>query len=1408
MASWLSVQAAQTAILLILSVAYLLVSSIFLVSVVLLAILIYVLTRSIRLPFWPEKIGCRDRWLLAAIAIPLLVMWVRAMFLYDFTWDAQTYGFPRLAMWLNYGSVFVHMPTPQLNLFVNEWNGELNSLAYALASNSYLGFAFGNVEVLVALVVTLIWIARLLDAPKFWALSLAAMLSSAPALLGLASTVKGDLLACVSFLMTVGWLIHIKRGKTSPLALGMLVLSASLSVGSKISVVVPLLVILAFAIPLIKADDLRKIARLPLSIKLALIAGVGMFSSRFWINWVVYANPVKRIDGEQASFSVHHMVTNLALAGERIFNFWDDVRTGEQFWALSANMGTAAWAILIVIFLTVVTVRRRKTGRDTRQPTKTSAPSTLSFENTLFRGNGAQIHLAWLFALCIALFVSTAAIMTLTEAHPWSFRYFAPGLIGLLLAIGAVALRGEISLRQANLIAAISVLVVASNLAITLRQGEIMPTRHLTALVDIVKDTNTPLKRMSLLVPGPFQDASVDALALDSDTPLHILALNAVDCSMLPFLGSHAQNRIQTVADSAQLTNISAHGDWDVIAVIQKAAQRDPSLLQVLERQGYWVAVDNDEYLIAVPKTSATLTPVIDLSQLQWTSWNADSGAKLNVLNHVPEIGSSKPIDAGFYSQELTLRGPLVVIAAFDGDLVDAVGSHAAHISLFGKQPVLLLPPGRYTSGKEFQAVIPRVEPNGRSRLAFGLGGWALGSGQLRLTKLDVFKLRVKAGADTPEDAITPDARSSGSAVTAIFASGIIFLACALLGRLLLSAVGITIFSPLGGGFVFGYGIFGLSLLLALRYINSPLIGAFFCLILFIGMAIRKAAQTEFSFKSKQIKTNLDSHATESRSSKTLDYLIFLTIASWVVAIALTYIPMIWLTYDPKFELPEIFDLPKHFFSLTSLYGATSWPISNPFFQGKTFSYNFLYYYPPAFISTLLKNPLSNFSTFPISVIAVSLALPVTIFEITKSITQSKLAQFGAVLLATWVGGLTPLWVSGKPGVGVFLYTEKLLTNIIWVDELFVSAIFVPQHIFAVLCGIVGMSLLARTRLSPDYCRRIFFAEIIIVIGALSSLILLPLLAMSYAIGFLILVYLQWRIDGMKVLRNLIHPKVLVTVLLPLAIFLPFLIDAIRWSGGEGSLIALPNLSKQWFYVASAIGFALPLAVLGSLKLLHRKDSDNGNVSQEKLTLGYVLIMIGVGLIGMLFGGYSDAGIKSGLWLRICLVPLASAGFIYIGNKIPNKNQLKLTVAAFAILFAGVAALNFPTTRYFIKSALLPIDPGIKAFIQAVREIPANKHIALLSNEQNLVALTGRQIDFDFSAIRSDSYMPPSDREIVKNFWNRLAQNDAATWQEVRSRYFVLIAPTGSAADLRLRSRFTTSYSVAGYTFYRTAEMK
>ena len=642
-----------------------------------------------------------------------------------------------------------------------------------------------------------------------------------------------------------------------------------------------------------------------------------------------------------------------------------------------------------------------------------------------------------------------------------------------------------------------------------------------------------------------------------------------------------------------------------------------------------------------------------------------------------------------------------------------------------------------------------------------------------------------------------------------VFVLGVAVLAgCAVFGRHLLSILGVESLSMMGGGLLVGYGVLGLFLLTSLKYLGNPTVGAcIFVLVLcaMVARGIHSARKTtdetaRVSLEETEIRIVL---RWSLNCFNILDCLIAITLVSWVAAVALTYFPLGMLASDPRYQFPEIYDLPKHLFAMQSLVNANDWPPPSPFFFGEVFAYNYLFYFPPVFITEMAGNPLVNFQTFTFAIIAVAISLPMVILDVVRSITTSKVVHLVSVLLATWVGGLTPLWLSSEPRIGFSLYNENLITSPIWVDELFQSVIFVPQHVFAALCGLLSVFLLVKQETNSSINKRLFVAGMLTVAGSLSSLTLFPHLVFSYFAGSIVALFLRRPNNDQGTPRLAGNALTVYVFLLPLIFLLPFLFEILNWSGGTGALLSRPEITLQWLYVYSAIGLVAPLAMIGIGQIHPKVGVSDVDFPSKRVVLG-ISILAMLGVLGLLFGGYPDAGIKSGLWLRIALVPLAGMGFLLLIRQLQSRSLKKFFGVAITAIFIGITALNVPTAIYFSRSAYVPLDPGIMNFISYVRGLPGNSRIALFSSEQVLVALTGRQIDFDFSLIRIDSYMPPDGRIRANSFWDNFRKNDPKIWAKLYERYDYVIAPAGSSADEQLAKHFVERQVVGGYAIFLT----
>jgi hypothetical protein len=601
-----------------------------------------------------------------------------------------------------------------------------------------------------------------------------------------------------------------------------------------------------------------------------------------------------------------------------------------------------------------------------------------------------------------------------------------------------------------------------------------------------------------------------------------------------------------------------------------------------------------------------------------------------------------------------------------------------------------------------------------------------------------------------------------------------VWIASALLGRWLLGLAGLTNFCLLGGAFVLGNGILGFCLQIWLRCFGTGygLDVVTGCVVLIVGSI--GGLNSLFQGHRRQAASQRPCY-----SVSRYDLIAYALVVVWLGCVVSVYIPLFGFAATPTHNFPDVFDLPKHLFALRSAFDAQGWPVSNAFFYGEPFTYNFLFYMPPALAAKLAGDRLAIFSEFPIFLVATALALPLTVSDVTRAITDSRPIRVTVVAFATLVGGFTPLIVTGVPALGYVLHVDRLLVDQVWIEETFTYAIYVPQHLFAVLCAVVSTVTLSSIEGGEFRWSRVAIASCATTAGALSSLILLPLLLASFGIGGSLVFASFSRAKKVQLLRSPSNAAMAAAALLPILVLGVFVVEARAWSSDVVMPFRIPNLGQQWFYVAGCLGLLIPLTLVGLPFLAYRTQWSGAAGRQLAGMLGLVL----VGLLAIVFAGYPDGGLKAGLLLRVVLVIPVGLGLFSILETIES------TVVRRALLFGAgsaclmLAAINAPLIAYFVKSAWRPLDPSIRALVIAVRDLPPTSRVAMWPPDQRVGAMLGRQVDFDFSTLRDDSYLPASSRESTNRFWRGVASGDVQALELLRKRYDYLITVVQGRPD-------------------------
>lgn len=491
------------------------------------------------------------------------LMLARASIAQEFTADAQSYGLVRLGLWMNYQSVLVHMPTEQLNIFTNEWNGELIALVYGLAAHSIQGFMLGNVEILLILFVAAGFLSEQLGATRSWSSLVALLVASTPAVLGITGSMKGDSLAVAATLMAAGWLLSFKSHPNF-ITLSLICVSAVLASSSKITAG-PVSVLIVLTSILISRKTLTQIELIK-GLGIALITSM-IIASRFTLNWIFYGNPLQRTSNETTNPGWDTLIDGLTYIGEMTFRFSPRLPGLENVsWLLAGGLGVAAFAALALIVHQAVT----------RPP---------------FHSGRALL----IFLSAIALIAELWAIPT----PPYAFRYFLPMTTLILVCLCSFEIRS----RRARLWLPIIIIMASiTDFLYMVRPGEVNANRSFSEFVAL-SIYSTPLQRSILQYPPLLDQYGINALDIDNKKGRTIAVHALLNRPIASLMGSKAQNKLVYFADENSLLEGLENSCFDLVALSKMTA--DPLSLHIknaLQAQGFEVVTDGD--LIAMAKAT------------------------------------------------------------------------------------------------------------------------------------------------------------------------------------------------------------------------------------------------------------------------------------------------------------------------------------------------------------------------------------------------------------------------------------------------------------------------------------------------------------------------------------------------------------------------------------------------------------------------------------------------------------------------------------------------------------------------------------------------------------------------------------------------------------------------------------
>lgn len=540
LASWLCVQAALIACMIILSTFHGLTLAGGWIALALIAGALAVALRA-----WPPvrsgetglpAIGVAPRLTLAnvataaSIAAILFVLLFRALHFYDTTDDAIFYGMSRIADWHQHRSILPVGPTP-INLFVFPWNGELNSFFYFLLTGQDRAASIGNVEVWAVLMLAVVFWFKKIGGDASYAWPTAFLIACMPVHFFIAMTVKGDLHATLGGMLGVAWTILAFRRDGRPSDSMWAIVALSYAAASKIGGVF-------LAAPLMAVHGCLLL--FGYSRRWALLGGIATLAaanlSWYFLN-LPYFSTSQGTTGAQ--ISLDHILTNGRGLLSSLF-----VRGLEpnQYFGIFAGFGlVAVIAATLVIALGIPRVFAPVTGMNRK---------------------AALIPLA-------AFFVSYLAFIACLEWFPWSIRYMMPWMLPvLLLPFLALGQQGRTADNLSRNTVTVGLLLFGwLHVYAVFRPSELLPGSSLTNAFRTAMAADDLSRKLAghpdLLTAYRRQMA----LAGDAERQLNIRILSSSYAFISPLWGDNAKNIVAFVQTPAELQAAMDKGEIDLAMI-------------------------------------------------------------------------------------------------------------------------------------------------------------------------------------------------------------------------------------------------------------------------------------------------------------------------------------------------------------------------------------------------------------------------------------------------------------------------------------------------------------------------------------------------------------------------------------------------------------------------------------------------------------------------------------------------------------------------------------------------------------------------------------------------------------------------------------------------------------------------
>lgn len=473
---------------------------------------------------------------------------IRSFVYFDTTYDATTYGMPRIFIFSTSGSLFVNMNTLAKNIFVNEWNGELNAVFYRIISGNNMSIPFANIEIYFYAMISYWLLARELFKERKMCICLPWIIMFLPVIVFLAFTCKGDLLAMVSFplfllLLFLFWEEQRREKTDNYVLLAGVIMMGAIASGARITIIPAVgLIMIIMLYFFIKEKDVKTIKYTVYVSMFSYLIGWG----RYILNLLYYGNPFERVEVSNEALSpaiTRFIETTKAYIydmfwGESIF-----IHEGTM-WALSADAGIIGCVVLFVsvIFIIYLILRLMKKG----------------LMNKYRKELGAIVVI-----ICTMLFMLCSL-----DYYPWSFRYFAPyflcTIIGFIYILNYVRNK-KIVVICWNFIFVLGIISAYSTISLAGLQGEVTGDASWKNMLE----KEEICKRYAFqdwLIYNSIEENDIGDFYSDIKENKKILVCNNIDQSISWCWGDNASNEV-ILCLPEEFEEYCMFAEWDCIVV-------------------------------------------------------------------------------------------------------------------------------------------------------------------------------------------------------------------------------------------------------------------------------------------------------------------------------------------------------------------------------------------------------------------------------------------------------------------------------------------------------------------------------------------------------------------------------------------------------------------------------------------------------------------------------------------------------------------------------------------------------------------------------------------------------------------------------------------------------------------------